>query len=110
MNDNAPFRTAIFLLTAILLPSNCWATDTAVAGHREAFYYPPPESQGGWRKTTDPAKIRSLGMDPAKVQEFLDYNVSIRSAERPDRQYKSCIVIKNASICRQTESPWPWLH
>ncbi len=31
-------------------------------------YYPPPESQGGWRWLADPDEVRSLaGMDPARL-------------------------------------------
>ena len=33
-------------------------------------YYPPPESQGGWRKNVDPEFIRSRGLDPVHVDEI----------------------------------------
>ncbi len=34
----------------------------------EATYFPPPESQGGWRQLDKPEEIRRLaGMDPAKL-------------------------------------------
>ncbi len=34
-------------------------------------YYPPPESQGGWRKLDDPDSIRTLaGMDPARLAKL----------------------------------------
>ncbi len=54
-------------------------------------YFPPPETQGGWRKNTDPEFIRSLGMDPDSVQAWLDYCVGVK--------YRSgCILIKNGWI------------
>src|SRR5262249_13165805 len=34
-------------------------------------YFPPPESQGGWRKIQKPEEIRTIGsMDPAKLDEL----------------------------------------
>jgi len=37
-------------------------------------YYPPPDSKGGWRTLTDPAKIRkTTGIDTAKLDETFDY-------------------------------------
>lgn len=37
-------------------------------------YFPPAESAGGWRKLTDPDKIRSLaGMDPEKLEAFTSW-------------------------------------
>src|SRR4026209_1244972 len=31
-------------------------------------YFPPPESQGGWRRLQDPAEVRRLaGVDPSKL-------------------------------------------
>ena len=37
-------------------------------------YFPPPESQGGWRKLDDPDAIRRLaGMDPEKLAELREW-------------------------------------
>jgi len=41
-------------------------------------YFPPSEANGGWRKNTNPDFVRSLGMDPAKLEEFGKYNISVR--------------------------------
>ena len=57
-------------------------------------YFPPPESEGGWRKNTDPDFIRSLGVDPVKLEEFGKYNMSLYSHSGK----KGCIVIKNGWI------------
>jgi len=32
----------------------------------ESDYFPPPESEGGWRSNTDPDFARSLGLEPSK--------------------------------------------
>ena len=35
------------------------------------LYFPPPESQGGWRKLDKPEDIRTVaGMDPEKLDEL----------------------------------------
>lgn len=43
---------------------------------KQATYFPPPESKGGWRKLDNPDDIRKLaGMDPdklAKLKEWLE--------------------------------------
>jgi hypothetical protein len=37
-------------------------------------YFPPPESQGGWRKLDNPNDIRKFaGMDPAKLNELKNW-------------------------------------
>ena len=56
--------------------------------------YPPSEKDGGWEKITDANKIRSLGLDPKKLEEFGQYNMSIKSRSG----VKGCIVIKNGYI------------
>ena len=57
-------------------------------------YFPPPESETGWRKNTDPDFIRSLGLDPSKLEEFGKYNMSLQSHSGR----KGCIVIKDGWI------------
>jgi len=56
-------------------------------------YFPPSEAKGGWRKNTNPDFVRSLGMDPAKLEEFGKYNISVRSSSA-----KSCIAIKKGWV------------
>jgi hypothetical protein len=56
-------------------------------------YFPPTESEGGWRKNTDPSFILSLGLDPEAVKEFGKYNLAVRSEE-----ISSAIVIKDGWI------------
>ena len=38
-------------------------------------YFPPSESEGGWRKNTDSAFIRSPGIDPQKLEECGKWNI-----------------------------------
>jgi CubicO group peptidase (beta-lactamase class C family) len=40
-------------------------------------YFPPPESAGGWRKTTNATKIRGLGLRPARLNALGDYLTSL---------------------------------
>ena len=51
----------LFLLLVTLAPA------------RAAEYFPPPDSDGGWRTLTDPAQIRDLaGMDAHKLDQAYD--------------------------------------
>ena len=62
-------------------------------------YFPPPESEGGWRKNTNPDFILSLGIDPVKLEEFGQYNLSVENSTwMPYAQYKGIIVIKDGWI------------
>ena len=40
-------------------------------------YFPPPEANGGWRKTMDRARIRELGMDGDKLESLGRYLMSL---------------------------------
>jgi len=40
-------------------------------------YFPPPESNGGWRKTTGATKIRSLGMEPTGLAALGSYAMAL---------------------------------
>ena len=48
----------------------------AIAGDDD--YFPPSESNGGWRKNTKPDFVRSLGMDPDALERFGQYNLSVK--------------------------------
>lgn len=60
----------------------------------QSDYFPPAESEAGWRKNVDPDFVRSLGLDSAKLEEFGKYNLSLNSHSG----MKGCIVIKNGWI------------
>ena len=57
-------------------------------------YFPRSETDGGWRKNTDPDFIRSQGLDPEKLDAFATYNLSLRDTSG----HTSCIVIKNGWV------------
>jgi hypothetical protein len=40
-------------------------------------YFPPPEADGGWRKTTDPAPIRQLGINSDRLKTLGQYLMSL---------------------------------
>jgi CubicO group peptidase (beta-lactamase class C family) len=55
---------------------------TAMAGSPAPDYFPPPESQGGWRTLENPGDIRRLaGMDPAKLEDLRQW--LLKSDDRP---------------------------
>ena len=59
--------------------------DAAIDDAPTAEYYPPPESQGGWRWLQSPEEIRTLGgMDPAQLE---------RIGELFDRSEATCGVV-----------------
>jgi len=65
-------------------------------------YYPPPESQGGWRKNVDPEFIRSRGLDPVHVEGFGGYSLSVPNEtviENHDfHEHTGALVIKDGWI------------
>jgi len=78
-----------FLLGALML----------VGCNSEEEYFPPTESNGGWRKNTSPDFVHSLGLNPQKLEEFGDYNLGIENTSwMPYAQHKGIIVIKNGWI------------
>jgi CubicO group peptidase (beta-lactamase class C family) len=61
-------------------------------------YFPPPESQGGWRRLSVPAEIRSAaGMDPAKLDELRGWLL-----KSDDRDF-AAVVIRHGYIVLQVE-------
>lgn len=69
------------------------------ASSRDEVYFPAPESEGGWRKRTDPAFVRSLGLDPGLLEEFGRYNLSVPNTNwKPYSDYQGILVIKDGWI------------
>jgi CubicO group peptidase (beta-lactamase class C family) len=61
-------------------------------------YFPPPESQGGWRKLERPDDIRRVGrMDPDKLAELKDWLLA-----SDDRDF-AAVVIRNGHIVLEVE-------
>jgi hypothetical protein len=63
-----------------------------------SLYFPPPESQGGWRKLTDPDAIRSVaGMDPKKLAELETW------LKQSDQRDFAAVVIRRGHIVLEVE-------
>jgi CubicO group peptidase (beta-lactamase class C family) len=61
-------------------------------------YFPPPESQGGWRELDQPEEIRRLaGMDPDKLAELKEWLL------RSDARKFAAVVIRNGYIVLEVE-------
>ncbi len=61
-------------------------------------YFPPPESEGGWRKLEDPEEIRRLAaMDPAKLDSLKQWLL-----DSDDRPF-AAVVIRNGCIVLEVE-------
>jgi hypothetical protein len=59
-------------------------------------YFPPPASEGGWRKNVAPGFVRSLGLDPDRLEAFGQYNLSVPDGDwRPWCEHKGILVIKD---------------
>jgi CubicO group peptidase (beta-lactamase class C family) len=63
-----------------------------------SHYFPPPESQGGWRKLDKPEDIRRIaGMDPAKLDELREW---LRQSD--DRDF-AAVVIRRGYLVLEVE-------
>jgi len=68
-----------------------------IVGSSNSQYFPPPESQGSWRKNTSDEFLLSLGVDPVKLEEFGLWNVQDDFGGTSIGD-KGCIVIKDGWI------------
>ena len=61
-------------------------------------YFPPPESQGGWRELDKPEDIRrTAGMDPAKLEELKQWLL------QSDKRNFAAVVIRRGHIVLEVE-------
>jgi CubicO group peptidase (beta-lactamase class C family) len=87
--DGPVFYAALHTLTA---PGKDGADGAA------GEYFPPPESQGGWRRLTAAEDIRNLaGLEPAKLDELREW--LLKSDDRPF----AAVVIRHGYIVLQVE-------
>jgi len=87
----------VFLFVSIFIMFS--ASDIIDCQQLNHTYFPPPESEGGWRKNTNTGFIRSLGIDPEKFEEFGQYNLSVENSSwMPYAKYKGIIVIKDGWV------------
>jgi CubicO group peptidase (beta-lactamase class C family) len=65
---------------------------------RPTDYFPPPESQGGWRQLQSPDDIRQIGgMDPEKLAELRQWLLD------SDERNFAAVVIRNGYIVLEVE-------
>jgi len=88
------FKWRIFLIA--LLTAVLKAVSAAAA--ESADYFPPPESQGGWRRMEEPAEIRRLaGMDPEKLAALKQWLLD------SDKRDFAAVVIRHGYIALEVE-------
>jgi CubicO group peptidase (beta-lactamase class C family) len=67
-------------------------------------YFPPSEAAGGWRKTTDPAQTRSLGLEPTRLDQLGSYLMALpyqgyyTGVSGYKASNKAAIIVKNGWI------------
>ncbi len=72
--------------------------ETAGSGTASTSYFPPPESQGGWRTLDNPEEIRRLGgMDPDKLSALKDWLL------QSDKRNFAAVVIRNGYVVLEVE-------
>lgn len=88
------FQTAL-CLTLVATGS---ANQSEITTNTTSEYFPPPESQGGWRKLRNPDEIRRLaGMDSAKLEDLKQWLL------QSDDRHFGAIVIRNGYIVLEVE-------
>ncbi|MBN2508563.1 MAG: serine hydrolase [Verrucomicrobia bacterium] len=70
----------------------------AAAAPEPREYFPPPESQGGWRVLKAPDDIRRLaGMDPAKLDALRDWLLA------SDRRNFAAVIVRRGYVVLEVE-------
>src|SRR5688572_14605779 len=83
----------LVLLFVVLLGAIASAKDGP-----ESEYFPPPESQGGWRTIDNSADVRRIGgMDPEKLQELKQWLL------KSDNRDFAAVVIRRGHIVLEVE-------
>lgn len=81
-----------WVICLALLTASCAGQKTP-ATSKHAYYFPPPESEGGWRKLESPDDIRRLGgMSPAKLEDLKQW--LLKSDDRPF----AAVVIRHSYV------------
>ena len=71
---------------------------TGIGADAATTYYPPPESQGGWRAVkSETETVTVAGMDPIKIAELREW--LLKSDQRPF----AAVVIRHGTIVLQVE-------
>jgi len=104
-----PLAAVALLLTAACDPGQPLAPNEpsappALSTIELSSYFPPSEAAGGWRKTTDPVKILSQGIDAGKLAGLGSYLMSLpyesfnTGVSGYDASNKAAIVVKDGWI------------
>ena len=76
----------------------CQAAETGSFPQPDATYFPPPESQGGWRMLSEPDQIRNrAGMDPQRLEDLRQW------LRQSDSRSFAAVVIRNGYVVLQEE-------
>lgn len=82
----------------LLSPDSALATAAETVADPEHVYFPPPESQGGWRKLEAADDIhRKAGMDPVKLAELKQWLLT------SDQRNFAAVVIRRGYIVLEVE-------
>jgi CubicO group peptidase (beta-lactamase class C family) len=85
-------------LTSLLAALAVWSVWPGVGVAESAEYFPPPESQGGWRKLEKPDDIRRVaGIDPDKLAELKQWLLA------SDNRDFAAVVIRQGYIVLEVE-------
>ena len=91
------YKIAFFKIGLLIITTFFSLLVDAIAVNKYT-YFPPPESQGGWRKLTNLEDIKELGgMDPSKLGEVKQW--LFQSDDRPF----AAVVIRNGYIVLEVE-------
>jgi CubicO group peptidase (beta-lactamase class C family) len=96
MKDCLPSLRSIQLLGAVF--AGLHTMTAAAADKSDQGYFPPPESQGGWRMLRRADKIRGVaGMDPGKLEALREWLL------KSDKRDFAAVVIRHGQIVLQVE-------
>ena len=85
-------RNPELVLTPVLTVLGAGCSSLTIPA-KAPVYFPPPESQGGWRKLAQPEQIRRIaGMDPARLADVEQW--LLKSDDRPF----NAIVIRHGYV------------
>jgi CubicO group peptidase (beta-lactamase class C family) len=80
------------------LPVPRAVVEKGATGKAEEAYFPPPESQGGWRTLGKPKGVRRVaGMDPVRLDELKEWLL-----QSDDRKF-AAVVIRNGYVVLEVE-------
>ena len=86
------------IVLAIAFSAHAAENDRVISPPASATYFPPPETQGGWRKLEQPDDIRRLaGMDPDKLSQLREW------LRQSDNRNFAAVVIRRGYIVLDEE-------